>query len=176
MEFHLKSLGPIAKTFDEGTPGSCGTCRLCCTLMRVELNPPDEPKPEMTPCKYICQTGCSIYDSRPGVCRGFECLWLGSQRWPELVEPWSNSERPDRTGVVMEVNSKGYVCVHCQTPEAYRGDRAWKRIIKLRQHTQVTIEHGNGCVSVVEDDLTLSPMVYIGTDPETNERLYRRNL
>jgi hypothetical protein len=75
----------------------------------------------------------------------------------------------------MDVNSKGVVVVHCKTPQAYKGDRAWKRIMKFVQGgTSVTIDHGNGEHSVVERDGSITPMEPIGIDPETNEGMYRR--
>lgn len=153
----------------------CGACRLCCTVMRVEgFTPPEQDKPQGVTCKFVCSTGCSIYDQRPDSCQGFECVWLASQRWPHVAFP--NQERPDRTNVVMEVNSKGTVIVHCKTPEAWRDKRVMKRITKLNDNpeTNVTIEHGDGRVSVLEKNGSVTPMRFIGLDPATNERKYVR--
>ena len=39
--------------------------------------------------------GCGIYDSRPGICRAYRCLWLRGG----LEE----GDRPDRTGAVIDL-------------------------------------------------------------------------
>jgi hypothetical protein len=53
---------------------SCGECSLCCKLPRIPvLN-----KPAGKWCKHARpgKGGCSIYNDRPDVCRGFACEWL----------------------------------------------------------------------------------------------------
>jgi hypothetical protein len=143
----------------------CGSCKLCCTVMRVEAPDADPPfnKPALTPCQHICSAGCSIYESRPSVCSGFLCIWRATLE-PEINNPWPNSERPDRTGVVMAVtNESGNVIVHCKTPFAYKDERAWKRICWfVDKGGTVIIEHDSNKVSVVERDYSLSPMRFIG--------------
>ncbi len=107
-------------------------------------------------------------------CQGFECVWLASQRWGAHALP--PTERPDRTNVVMEVNSKGTVIVHCKTPQAYRDPRVMKRLTALNRNneTNITIEHGDGVVSILEKNGSLTPMRFIGLDPVSNERKYVR--
>lgn len=89
----------------------CGDCMLCCKVMAIkELD---------KPCDKWCQHaargletvhkgadglvqigGCKIYDERPDVCRGFNCLWkLGVL--PEEYKPnkihavvWASDENP----------------------------------------------------------------------------------
>lgn len=152
---------------------ACGSCTLCCTIMKVEFDNGEPTKEWMQPCKHLCKGGCGIYNDRPTSCRVFECVWLGSQRRKDSAMP--SSERPDRTGVVMGINSKEVVIVHCKTPMAFKGERVWKRIMRfIRSGTKVTIDHGNGDHSVIESDGTVTPMEYIGLDKETNETLYRR--
>ena len=156
-------------------PNSCGTCRLCCTVMRVEQFPPPEPdKPAMVACQHLCKQGCGIYERRPVTCSGFECVWLTSQQWGKLA--LSSSERPDRTGVIMTVNSKGTVTAHCKTPQAWKGDRAHRRLQHYNNVLQssVTIEHGDGTCSVLEKDGSATLLEHIGVDPDTNENMYQR--
>lgn len=167
-EENVRQLNPLPEK-------ACGTCTLCCTLMRVEFDDPnEEPKEWMQPCKHLCKAGgCGIYTNRPTACRVFECVWLASQRFPDVA--LSKSDRPDRSGIVMDVNSKDITVVHCQTPQAYKRPRNWELIMKLiRKGNKVTIEHGNGDVSVVEQDGSTTPLKYIGVDPDTNESMYRR--
>jgi hypothetical protein len=56
------------------TGRTCGDCSLCCKLTEIEeLN-----KPEHIWCKH-CKPGkggCTIYNTRPQVCRDFVCGWL----------------------------------------------------------------------------------------------------
>jgi len=73
---------------------SCGSCRACCTLPDIpELN-----KPINTPCPNVStdpdRPGCTRYDSRPDVCRGFKCGWLNGLGDPE--------DRPDRLGIMWQ--------------------------------------------------------------------------
>lgn len=155
--------------------GSCGACTLCCTLMRVEMAP--VPKPAGERCTFCVDGGCAIYQARPDPCLGFECVWLCSQRWPDRAMP--AHERPDRTGIVIEVNSKGCAIAHCETPEAWARPAARKRLLIFAKSTQVTIEHGDGRVSLLEVDGlhpegVLRPLKYLSTAPN-NERLYVRD-
>jgi hypothetical protein len=60
-------------------PGrSCGRCSACCKLLHViELD-----KPANKWCEH-CRPGaggCSIYETRPQICRSFACGWLMSER------------------------------------------------------------------------------------------------
>lgn len=70
----------------------CGSCTACCTLMWVE----ELEKPERVPCPHLCAKGCGIYETRPGSCGAFLCLWL----WDEqgLLR---EDDRPDKSGVML---------------------------------------------------------------------------
>lgn len=176
-KFHTFNIGPSqkAKSMDTPAPNSCGTCRLCCTVMRVEeFTPPLEDKPAFTPCQFLCKEGCSIYETRPRTCAVFECLWLSSQQFPKMEIP--SSERPDRTGVVMTVNSKGNVTAHCRTPMAWRDEKTLRRLLHYNRTLQssVTIVHGNGTTSVLNDDGSATLLKFIGVDPDTNEEMFTR--
>jgi uncharacterized protein len=59
---------------DHSRARQCGECSLCCKLPAInELN-----KPANTWCRHVDHDcgGCSIYQDRPSVCRGFTCGWL----------------------------------------------------------------------------------------------------
>ncbi len=81
----------------------CGSCRLCCKQTHVPLvdgeDDPREFKTEVSPhglvvlahksngdCVYLTESGCSIHDRAPVVCRRFSCathykgLTLSQQR------------------------------------------------------------------------------------------------
>jgi hypothetical protein len=64
-------------------PGrSCGTCTLCCKLMKV----PELDKPQGSWCTHCApRKGCTIYEKRPKSCRDFFCGYLTS---PGVGEAW----------------------------------------------------------------------------------------
>ncbi|MBU2613389.1 hypothetical protein KJ925_02955 [Patescibacteria group bacterium] len=68
----------------------CGSCKLCCTLLKV----PELEKTEGVPCPFLCDKGCGIYTSRPAACRNFRCAWLNGEL--------SENMRPDKVGVIIE--------------------------------------------------------------------------
>jgi hypothetical protein len=87
---------------DESTGGAgrrCGACSLCCTLLRVDALG----KLGGEPCRHQrigkADGGCGIHDRRPGICRGYRCLWLAGS----LEE----SDRPDRLGAVLSLTTEG---------------------------------------------------------------------
>jgi len=51
----------------------CGSCNACCDILEVAAV--DKPVNQL--CKHWqTGTGCTIYDSRPQMCRSFVCAWL----------------------------------------------------------------------------------------------------
>ena len=49
----------------------CGDCNLCCKLPRI-----DNFKGEYEWCKHCdVGVGCKIYESRPKICKDFQCMW-----------------------------------------------------------------------------------------------------
>lgn len=84
----------LSKIIDEEmrNPKPCDGCTVCCVILKIE--DPALEKPAMEPCKHLCGAGCGIYESRPEVCSGFECLY----RMGFLVGP--TSYRPDQLGLM----------------------------------------------------------------------------
>ena len=76
---------------------SCGACGMCCKVLHIsELD-----KPAGSWCGHFRKgSGCGDYHGRPSACRGFECLWLTSER---LDDAW----RPDRAGFLMYPDRDG---------------------------------------------------------------------
>lgn len=73
-----------------GSPRECGECSLYCKLTEItEDDDPSIAKPIGEWCKH-CRPGnggCSIYESRPKLCRDFQCLWrsgLLEDHWKPL--------------------------------------------------------------------------------------------
>lgn len=83
---------------DEGTAvRACGECSLCCVVLRVD----ELRKLGGVPCRHLGgdRSGCSIYASRPAICRRYRCLWL--RGW------FDEADRPDRLGAVLDLDSSG---------------------------------------------------------------------
>jgi uncharacterized protein len=82
---------------------SCGTCRACCLRDRIFLHPKEDDHTkyryhiERVPegrirvldrkadgsCAYLSDSGCSIHDSKPYLCKEFDCRVLVQQTPPE---------------------------------------------------------------------------------------------
>ena len=75
---------------------SCGTCSLCCTVLRVD----EIGKRAGEDCMHQRgEKGCGIYETRPPICRGYQCLW----RQGGLED----DERPDATGGIVDLETVG---------------------------------------------------------------------
>ena len=89
----------------------CGDCMLCCKVMAIkEL---DKPCDKWCGHADLVHIGCKIYDERPPVCRGFNCLWkLGAL--PEEYKPnkihalaWASDENPPVITVAVDKSFPG---------------------------------------------------------------------
>lgn len=75
---------------------SCGTCSLCCTVLRVD----ELAKPAGRDCVHQRGTrGCGIHATRPAICRAYRCLWLQGGL--------EDDERPDAIGGVVDLETTG---------------------------------------------------------------------
>lgn len=74
---------------------SCGDCRACCTIMGVD----ELQKKLYTRCEHVGMFGCTIYETRPPSCQGFECLWLQG-----IIDADDHADllRPDKIKVMFE--------------------------------------------------------------------------
>ncbi|MGA0532251.1 hypothetical protein [Hansschlegelia sp. KR7-227] len=93
---------------------SCGQCTMCCKVLGiVELE-----KPGGRWCPHCAVgRGCTIYETRPGECRTFHCLWL-------LRETFGPEWRPDRAKFVMYGSADKAAMVVNVDPTA---PDAWRR-------------------------------------------------
>ena len=69
----------------------CGDCVACCVLPLIETD--QFVKPEGQVCAHCTGAGCGVYETRPAVCRTFNCAW---KRIPSLPP----RTRPDAMGVM----------------------------------------------------------------------------
>jgi hypothetical protein len=72
----------------------CGDCIACCVLPQIDS--PELQKPEGVICPNCTGKGCAIYDSRPQVCRTFNCAW-------KRIASMPLETRPDRLGVMFTI-------------------------------------------------------------------------
>jgi len=92
----------IAKSLEVRAVGSkrgkqCGDCTLCCKVMAIE----QLAKPAGSWCpRCKAGRGCMSYDSRPGECRDYDCLWLIDDR---LDQCW----KPNRSKLVLTTSQDG---------------------------------------------------------------------
>lgn len=74
----------------------CGTCSLCCTILRVD----ELAKPAGRDCVHqLGPKGCGIHATRPAICRAYRCLWLQGGL--------EDGERPDATGGIVDLETTG---------------------------------------------------------------------
>lgn len=76
-------------------PGrECGACTLCCIIPGIDK--PELQKLPKAVCRYLDQ-GCTIYETRPDVCRKYYCGW---RKLDMVPQDW----RPDLSGVFVELD------------------------------------------------------------------------
>ncbi len=73
----------------------CGDCVACCQVLNIAE--PDMVKPADQMCMHCTGTGCGIYDTRPTVCREWNCVW-------RRIDSMPPETRPDRMGVVFTID------------------------------------------------------------------------
>jgi hypothetical protein len=150
--------------------GDCGSCTACCTIMRVEMEP--EAKPPGVRCQHLCGAGCAIYQARPEPCRVWSCVWLLSQERADVRLP--SAMRPDRSGVVLEVNSQGNLVAHCETPAAWKREPIHRWLLRRAANTTVIIEPSREAPPLLlKADGSTRAMQFVGLNPATNERRYK---
>jgi len=145
----------------------CGECSLCCRLFPVpELN-----KPANIWCEH-CQPGkgCTIYDRRPPICRGFACGWLLGH----MSDKWF----PKRAGMVIKAFHKVHggqtqmtIVVDPRAPNKWREqpflddirrlahlglsgeyDFDFQTVVRIGRHRYLILPHGEIDISNADDD------------------------
>lgn len=67
----------------------CGPCQACCVVPEI----PELGKKAGERCQHLTEQGCGIYETRPDVCRAFECGWKVNPRFRA-------DDRPDVVGIM----------------------------------------------------------------------------
>jgi len=114
-------------------PGkTCGPCTMCCSVLEIA-----EMKKPAGPLCIDCQlgSGCSIYSSRPQVCRDFECEWL-------IRRDLSRRLRPDLVGAILmeDADSDEYraVCAP-EKPMAWRNPVIFAHLVAVAKTRRVVV-------------------------------------
>ena len=119
---------------------SCDECNACCVLPAIDLFN----KSIREPCKFL-DACCTIYETRPDVCRKYTCSWLfGVFEEDEM--------RPDKCGLLIDLKDTP-AGTHYTVTEIWSGAAnsvLGKRAIEfLAQKSIVTIGPEVGQVSYV---------------------------
>jgi hypothetical protein len=136
--------------------------------MKVTMDPP---KPARSACMHCSSLGCAIYARRPEPCRDFMCLWLASQMYPEFE--MAADLRPDRSGVVMELNNVGTLIAHSVDRQSWRQQPVIGFLLSKARFGQVMVEEGEETHLLHATGRT-ERLVRVGVDPVTNNVLYQR--
>lgn len=97
------------------SPRACGRCTACCVRLSIPAGVVAAgPKTEGRPCPLLGACGCSVYPSRPAICRDFVCTWLKSPDWPP---EW----RPDRVGLLCITETLGESLIGALVYELHPG-------------------------------------------------------
>lgn len=121
--------------------GDCGTCTMCCKVMRVQ----ELQKPDNKLCDHCTVgVGCKIYDHRPITCAAFRCLWLQTQTAGNTMPL---NLRPDKSKVVLHTSADGgsiVAKVDPTYPTAWQ-DRAMAYMLgRLSEKLWVLVGNGKG--------------------------------
>ncbi|WP_242140834.1 hypothetical protein [Sphingomonas sp. TREG-RG-20F-R18-01] len=131
----------------------------------------EPPKPARQSCQYCTNGGCSIYEARPDACVGFKCLWLASQEIPG--HGLSSLMRPDRSGVVMDLNEAGTIIAHCRLPGSWKREPMLAWLLRYAARTNVILDTPLGS-ELLKPNAQTDPLERVGIDPISNLRLYVR--
>lgn len=126
---------------------SCGSCKLCCTLIPVDAV--DLQKPANVKCKHVCAKGCRIYHHRPEPCAYWSCRWLidpdtAALRRPDLagyaIEPERGTIKVDKQPI-----DAIQVYVDPARPDAHRDPtlRAYLALLGARFKIPTIVRWGN---------------------------------
>ncbi len=74
---------------------ACGDCVACCQVLNIDA--PELVKPANQICRHCTGQGCAIHDTRPQVCRTWDCVW-------RRIESMPLETRPDHLGVLFTID------------------------------------------------------------------------
>lgn len=131
------------------TAKTCGTCTLCCKLFPV----PPLAKPAGKWCPHVVQgRGCGIHETRPQLCRAFDCQWLENSdlgpEWKPEISKFVLSIYPGTNSLAVTVDP-GFPGNWRQEPYL-RNLRRWAEAA-LSQGDQVIVFTGGKATAILPD-------------------------
>jgi hypothetical protein len=78
---------------------ACGDCVACCQVL--DIDEPELVKPADQMCEHCSGEGCSIHESRPQLCRDWDCVWRRIVSMPLET-------RPDHLGVLWTIDRQAH--------------------------------------------------------------------
>jgi hypothetical protein len=128
-----ESTGRDAEQAVMDIPGkACGACSMCCKVLEIE----ELEKPAGPSCwNCLVGGGCRIYETRPDVCRDFECQWKNDRGM-------SPQMRPDRVGTILmeDEDTEEYRAV-CdpETPFAWRTPLIFQHLVAMAKSGRTVV-------------------------------------
>jgi hypothetical protein len=134
---------------------SCDGCTLCCKVIGVQ----EFAKPRGVWCKHCkIDSGCTIHETRPEVCRAYSCRFL-------LDETLDESWRPSRSGMVINADrSRAVVYVDPDRPGSWLMEPFYSR---LKHWSRTSSSGWPVFVCIAERVIAVHP----GRDVEVDARL-----
>jgi hypothetical protein len=150
MSADEQASGDVARPEAALVPGrACGTCTLCCKIMRIEALQ----KPSGKWCAH-CEPGrgCGIYETRPAECRRFFCMWMYQ---PQIGPEW----KPEKSKIVLCLELDGKrIAAHVDPgfPAAWRrapyyGDLKRWSAAAAHAEQQVSVWIGRHAIVILPD-------------------------
>jgi hypothetical protein len=110
---------------------TCGDCTACCDGW-LEGDIYGAKMGNGTPCRFIRPEGCSIYGSRPDLCKTYMCGWI----FPD--SPFPENWRPDKIGIIINAHEWEKKTVWFLIPA---GNKPSEQVLEwMRAHTKATGE------------------------------------
>lgn len=123
----------LMSAFSPKQVNPCNGCTLCCTAPSIgsdEAHKPMEgPKAACQQCSMLKEGGCSVYDKRPSICRGYLCAYaIGiDPNWPKDTGVcWSHQVAFSECGRYMDWTMTGHAL---DAEEALNDERVRRSII-----------------------------------------------
>ncbi len=126
----------------------CGPCTACCTTHRIlELD-----KKAGVRCPHVRQKKCSIYGNHPPSCKVYACAWL--------IGGLPEEERPDRSGMVMDIRAakyRGKIFRFCE-------------MFEVREGASKEVKHKQAIVHLVDNEGWIVGLHKLGSSKVTYYR------
>ena len=142
---------------------TCSGCAMCCLVLQIDE---ELQKPRDQWCKHALpgnkQGACSIYETRPGTCKRFKCLWL--EGWLQQDHWQPQKSRMVLFGATDDGTPVLKICVDGKLPNRWREEPYFGQIKAMsvaglnRQPKQLTVVFVNADkYLVLGDNLVKNP-------------------